>query len=169
MTHLGTHVNKSVYILTHCNVNALTKKMFWNPSDASGKIRIWDTTQKEHLLKYEYTPLSGKIKDIAWTEDSKRIAVVGEGREKWVWGVFIHVIAQTNVHCAQVHCMGLGCHGGVLVELCYNSYCLMTRLFIKYESVVQCVWSLVTIFVIPIPLLNITDTENNCIHDHLLL
>ncbi|XP_010741628.1 WD repeat-containing protein 1 [Larimichthys crocea] len=51
--------------------------------DASGKIRIWDTTQKEHLLKYEYTPLSGKIKDIAWTEDSKRIAVVGEGREKY--------------------------------------------------------------------------------------
>lgn len=53
-----------------------------NPSDASGKIRIWDTTQKEHLLKYEYTPISGKVKDIAWTEDSKRIAIVGDGREK---------------------------------------------------------------------------------------
>lgn len=51
--------------------------------DASGKIRIWDTTQKEHLLKYEYTPISGKIRDIAWTEDSKRIAIVGEGREKF--------------------------------------------------------------------------------------
>uniref|UniRef100_A0A3P9KJ77 WD repeat domain 1 n=1 Tax=Oryzias latipes TaxID=8090 RepID=A0A3P9KJ77_ORYLA len=51
--------------------------------DASGKIRIWDTTQKEHMLKYEYTPISGKIKDIAWTEDSKRIAVVGDGREKF--------------------------------------------------------------------------------------
>ncbi|KAL4630201.1 WD repeat-containing protein 1 [Arapaima gigas] len=51
--------------------------------DVSGKIRIWDTTQKEHLLKYEYQPFSGKIKDIAWTEDSKRIAVVGEGREKY--------------------------------------------------------------------------------------
>lgn len=50
----------------------------------SGKIRIWDTTQKEHLLKYEYQPFGGKIKDIAWTEDSKRIAVVGEGREKCV-------------------------------------------------------------------------------------
>lgn len=52
------------------------------PADVSGKIRIWDTTQKEHLLKYEYQPFAGKIKDIAWTEDSKRIAVVGEGREK---------------------------------------------------------------------------------------
>ncbi|XP_071372655.1 WD repeat-containing protein 1 isoform X1 [Centroberyx affinis] len=51
--------------------------------DISGKIRIWDTTQKEHLLKYEYQPFGGKIKDIAWTEDSKRIAVVGEGREKF--------------------------------------------------------------------------------------
>ncbi|XP_056129514.1 WD repeat-containing protein 1 [Lampris incognitus] len=52
-------------------------------ADVSGKIRIWDTTQKEHLLKYEYQPFSGIIKDIAWTEDSKRIAVVGEGREKF--------------------------------------------------------------------------------------
>nr|XP_057947549.1 WD repeat-containing protein 1 [Doryrhamphus excisus] len=51
--------------------------------DVSGKIRIWDTTQKEHLLKYEYTPISGTIKDISWTEDSKRMAVVGDGREKF--------------------------------------------------------------------------------------
>ncbi|XP_069046437.1 WD repeat-containing protein 1 [Lepisosteus oculatus] len=51
--------------------------------DISGKVRIWDTTQKEHILKYEYQPFSGKIKDIAWTEDSKRLAIVGEGREKF--------------------------------------------------------------------------------------
>ncbi|KAM8940104.1 WD repeat-containing protein 1 isoform 2-T2 [Pelodytes ibericus] len=51
--------------------------------DISGKMRIWDTTQKEHLLKYEYQPFAGKIKDISWTEDSKRIAAVGEGREKF--------------------------------------------------------------------------------------
>ncbi|XP_075050766.1 WD repeat-containing protein 1 [Mixophyes fleayi] len=48
--------------------------------DITGKVRIWDTTQKEHLLKYEYQPFAGKVKDIAWTEDSKRVAVVGEGR-----------------------------------------------------------------------------------------
>lgn len=67
----------------HSNVHAIMERfMFESFSDASGKIRIWDTTQKEHLLKYEYTPISGKIKDIAWTEDSKRIAVVGDGREK---------------------------------------------------------------------------------------
>lgn len=51
--------------------------------DASGKVRIWDTTQKEHLMKYEYQPIAGKVLDIAWTEDSKRLAVVGEGREKF--------------------------------------------------------------------------------------
>ena len=51
-------------------------------SDASGKIRIWDTTQKEHILKCEYQPIAGKIKDIAWSPDSKRIAICGEGREK---------------------------------------------------------------------------------------
>ncbi|KAK3751361.1 hypothetical protein QZH41_009304, partial [Actinostola sp. cb2023] len=51
--------------------------------DASGKIRIWDTTQKEHILKYEYQPLSATVKDIAWSPDSKRLVVVGEGREKF--------------------------------------------------------------------------------------
>ncbi|KAG8453507.1 hypothetical protein GDO86_000219 [Hymenochirus boettgeri] len=49
--------------------------------DSVGKLRIWDTTQKEHILKFEYQPFAGRIKDIAWTEDSKRIAVVGEGKE----------------------------------------------------------------------------------------
>lgn len=51
--------------------------------DVSGKLRIWDSTQKEHILKYEYQPFGGKIKDISWSEDSKRIAIVGEGREKY--------------------------------------------------------------------------------------
>jgi len=51
--------------------------------DVSGKIRIWDTVNAEHLLKYEYTVLGGPIKDIAWSEDSKRIAVCGEGKEEY--------------------------------------------------------------------------------------
>jgi len=56
--------------------------------DNSGKVRIWDTTQTEHILKNEFQPLGGAIKDIAWDGDSQRIAVVGEGREK-----FGHVFA----------------------------------------------------------------------------
>ncbi|XP_065071602.1 WD repeat-containing protein 1-A-like [Rhopilema esculentum] len=51
--------------------------------DFGGKIRIWDALGSEHILKYEYTVLGGAIKDIAWTEDSKRIVVGGEGREKF--------------------------------------------------------------------------------------
>jgi len=50
-------------------------------ADTSGKIRIWDTVNKEHILKYEYQAMGGAIKDIAWSEDSKRIALCGEGKE----------------------------------------------------------------------------------------
>ena len=50
--------------------------------DVSGKVRIWDTVNKEHVLKNEFQPLGGSIKDIAWSGDSQRIAVAGEGREK---------------------------------------------------------------------------------------
>ena len=51
-------------------------------SDNSGKLRIWDTTQKEHLLKNEFGVLGGAIKDIAWDGESKRIAIAGEGKER---------------------------------------------------------------------------------------
>ena len=50
--------------------------------DIQGKIRIWDTTNTEHILKYEYHVLGGAIKDIAWSADSQRIVVGGEGKEK---------------------------------------------------------------------------------------
>lgn len=56
-------------------------------ADQGGRIRIWDTTQKEHILKAEYQPFAGNIKDLAWSADSQRIVVVGEGRER-----FGHVI-----------------------------------------------------------------------------
>ena len=50
----------------------------------SGKIRIWDTVNKEHILKNEFQPIGGPIKDIAWSADSQRMVAVGEGRERWV-------------------------------------------------------------------------------------
>jgi WD repeat-containing protein 1 (actin-interacting protein 1) len=52
-------------------------------ADQSGKIRIWDTVNKEHLLKNEFQPLSGTIKDLQWSSDNARIIVGGEGREKF--------------------------------------------------------------------------------------
>ena len=51
-------------------------------ADVTGKIRIWDTVNKEHILKAEYQPFAGTIKDIAWSPDSQRIVAVGEGRER---------------------------------------------------------------------------------------
>ncbi|XP_069139831.1 actin-interacting protein 1-like [Argopecten irradians] len=65
----------------------------WSPSgyyiasgDSAGKVLIWDTVNKEHLTKYEYQPISGKIKDISWDGESKRMAVGGEGK-----GMYGHV------------------------------------------------------------------------------
>jgi WD40 repeat protein len=51
--------------------------------DAAGTVRIWDTTQKEHILKLELKVLAGPILDLQWSEDSKRIVAVGEGKERF--------------------------------------------------------------------------------------
>lgn len=57
-------------------------------ADQHGKVRIWDTTQREHILKNEFQPFAGVVKDLAWSADSQRIVAVGEGRER-----FGHVFA----------------------------------------------------------------------------
>lgn len=41
-------------------------------ADKSGKVRIWDTVNKEHILKNEFQPISGPIKDLAWSSDNQR-------------------------------------------------------------------------------------------------
>lgn len=51
--------------------------------DQSGKVRIWDTVNKEHILKNEFQPIGGPIKDISWSADSQRMVIVGEGRERF--------------------------------------------------------------------------------------
>ncbi|CAB3361024.1 Hypothetical predicted protein [Cloeon dipterum] len=66
--------------------------------DQSGKIRIWDTVNKEHLLKNEFQPIGGPIKDIAWSPDNQRMVVVGEGRER-----FGHVfMAETGTSVGEI-------------------------------------------------------------------
>lgn len=52
-------------------------------ADQSGKVRIWDTVNKEHILKNEFQPISGNIKDLQWSNDNQRIIIGGEGREKF--------------------------------------------------------------------------------------
>eukprot|EP00013_Stygamoeba_regulata_P019684 CAMPEP_0177658450 /NCGR_PEP_ID=MMETSP0447-20121125/16810_1 /TAXON_ID=0 /ORGANISM="Stygamoeba regulata, Strain BSH-02190019" /LENGTH=600 /DNA_ID=CAMNT_0019163043 /DNA_START=46 /DNA_END=1848 /DNA_ORIENTATION=- len=51
--------------------------------DVAGNVRIWDTTNKEHILKIELPVLGGTVKDLCWSEDSKRIVAVGDGKEKF--------------------------------------------------------------------------------------
>uniref|UniRef100_A0A0V0G6W9 Actin-interacting protein 1 n=1 Tax=Triatoma dimidiata TaxID=72491 RepID=A0A0V0G6W9_TRIDM len=66
--------------------------------DQLGKIRIWDTVNKEHLLKNEFQPIGGPIKDISWSPDSQRMVVVGEGRER-----FGHVfMAETGTSVGEI-------------------------------------------------------------------
>ncbi|KAM7537988.1 hypothetical protein Aperf_G00000076373 [Anoplocephala perfoliata] len=50
--------------------------------DKSGKLHIWDATQKEHLLKNEF-PVLVTINDVSWSSDNQRIAVGGQGGEKF--------------------------------------------------------------------------------------
>ncbi|XP_023329890.1 actin-interacting protein 1 [Eurytemora carolleeae] len=69
---------------TQVNVAKYSPSRFYIASaDKSGKVRIWDTVNKEHILKNEFQPISGPIKDLAWSSDNQRIVVVGEGREKF--------------------------------------------------------------------------------------
>jgi hypothetical protein len=44
-------------------------------------------------LKFEYQPLGGAVKDLAWDGESKRMAIVGEGRERFMFFsiYFVHV------------------------------------------------------------------------------
>ncbi|EDO43209.1 predicted protein [Nematostella vectensis] len=77
--------------------------------DITGNVRIWDTTQKDHLLKYEYPCIGGAIKDIAWSPDSKRIVVVGEGRESFakvfLWDSGSTVGNLNGSHSATINCV----------------------------------------------------------------
>ncbi|CAN7990105.1 unnamed protein product [Ixodes hexagonus] len=67
-------------------------------ADQTGKIRIWDTVQKEHILKNEFQPFVGVVKDLAWSPDSQRIMAVGEGRER-----FGHVfMAETGTSVGEI-------------------------------------------------------------------
>ncbi|KAI8976703.1 WD40 repeat-like protein [Trametes punicea] len=52
-------------------------------ADASGTVRIWDTLGDDQILKAEYKVLSGRIKDLEWDGESKRIIAVGDGRDKF--------------------------------------------------------------------------------------
>ncbi|CAJ0904569.1 11324_t:CDS:10 [Entrophospora sp. SA101] len=51
--------------------------------DIHGNVRIWDATQPEQILKNEVKVIAGKINDLSWDSESKRIIAVGDGKEKY--------------------------------------------------------------------------------------
>ncbi|WFD32119.1 WD40 repeat-like protein [Malassezia sp. CBS 17886] len=51
--------------------------------DASGVVRVWDLAGGEQLLKVEVAAVAGRINDLVWDGESKRILAVGEGRERF--------------------------------------------------------------------------------------
>ncbi|KIJ61836.1 hypothetical protein HYDPIDRAFT_95700 [Hydnomerulius pinastri MD-312] len=52
-------------------------------ADVTGLVKIWDTVGEDQSVKGEYKVISGRINDLAWDADSKRIIAVGDGREKF--------------------------------------------------------------------------------------
>ena len=63
----------------------------WSPSgyyvasgDVQGNVRVWDATQLgQHSLKSTSRPVSGRVNDISWDSESKRLIAVGDGRERF--------------------------------------------------------------------------------------
>ncbi|KAF8889596.1 WD40 repeat-like protein [Infundibulicybe gibba] len=52
-------------------------------ADVTGTVRVWDTVGADQVLKGEYRVLSGRINDLEWDGESKRIIAVGDGRDKY--------------------------------------------------------------------------------------
>ncbi|KAK0435218.1 WD40-repeat-containing domain protein [Armillaria borealis] len=52
-------------------------------ADAVGTVRVWDIVGEDQTLKGEYKVISGRINDLEWDGESKRIIAVGDGREKF--------------------------------------------------------------------------------------
>ncbi|KIJ46853.1 hypothetical protein M422DRAFT_249597 [Sphaerobolus stellatus SS14] len=52
-------------------------------ADVQGNVRIWDIAGTDQILKLEKKAIGGKVNDLAWDGESKRIIAVGEGREKF--------------------------------------------------------------------------------------
>ena len=48
--------------------------------DVAGKVRVWGAENEDMILKNETDVFSGRVNDIAWDGESKRIMAVGAGK-----------------------------------------------------------------------------------------
>ncbi|QSL64907.1 hypothetical protein MERGE_002211 [Pneumocystis wakefieldiae] len=91
--------NKSIYIrnidypietIQYGEHKAQTTVAKFSPSgnyvasgDSQGNVRIWDCVGEENILKLKKKVISGRINDLAWDGESKRIIAVGDGNERF--------------------------------------------------------------------------------------
>ncbi|KAI8346341.1 quinon protein alcohol dehydrogenase-like superfamily [Mortierella sp. GBAus27b] len=54
--------------------------------DERGNVRVWDTASGQQILKLETQAFNGRVNDIAWDGESKRIIAVGDGKAKYAHG-----------------------------------------------------------------------------------
>ncbi|KDR80239.1 hypothetical protein GALMADRAFT_242541 [Galerina marginata CBS 339.88] len=52
-------------------------------ADITGKVNVWDVIGEDKVSKGEYRVISGRVNDLAWDGESKRIIAVGDGKEKF--------------------------------------------------------------------------------------
>lgn len=51
--------------------------------DESGNVKVWDTVGEDHIVKGDFPVIGGRINDLAWDADSKRIIAVGNSNERF--------------------------------------------------------------------------------------
>lgn len=60
---------------------AFSPNGYWVASgDEAGFLRVWSWDNPEHVLKIEVQVFAGAIKDLCWDGESKKIALVGDGK-----------------------------------------------------------------------------------------
>lgn len=52
-------------------------------ADQAGNVRVWDLVGDEQIIKSEIKVIAGRINDLSWDGESKRIIAVGDGRERF--------------------------------------------------------------------------------------
>ncbi|KAF8652390.1 hypothetical protein AX16_004418 [Volvariella volvacea WC 439] len=52
-------------------------------ADVVGNVKIWDIVGEDQTIKGEYKVISGRVNDLEWDGESKRIIAVGDGKEKF--------------------------------------------------------------------------------------
>ncbi|KAF8221062.1 WD40 repeat-like protein [Tricholoma matsutake] len=66
-------------------------------ADVEGNVRIWDTVGEDQILKAEHRAISGRINDIDWDMENKRLIAVGDSA-----GKFGHAFMLEGNSCGEI-------------------------------------------------------------------